>query len=39
MILYTKDPKNSTRTLLKPENTFSEVAGHKNNAQKKTIYK
>lgn len=34
MILYTKDPKNSTRTFLKPENTFSEVVGHKNSTKK-----
>lgn len=38
MILYTKYPKNTTRTFLKPVNPFSEVAEHKNDTQK-TIYK
>jgi hypothetical protein len=34
MILYLKDPKNSTRTLLDLINMFSKVAGYKINTQK-----
>jgi hypothetical protein len=34
MILYMKDPKNSTKKLLELINTFSKVAGYKTNTQK-----
>jgi hypothetical protein len=33
MILYLKDPKNSTQKLLDTKNSFSNVAGHKINLQ------
>jgi hypothetical protein len=36
MILYLKDPKDSTRTLIDLINTFSKVAGYKINLQKIT---
>jgi hypothetical protein len=34
MILYSKDPKNSTQKLLDTINIYSKVAGHKINLQK-----
>jgi hypothetical protein len=34
MILYLKDPKNSTQKLLDTINSFSNVAGYKINLQK-----
>jgi hypothetical protein len=34
MILYLKDPKNSTQKLLDTINSYSKVAGHKINLQK-----
>jgi hypothetical protein len=34
MIVYTNDPKNSTRELLNLINSFSEVAGYKINSNK-----
>jgi hypothetical protein len=34
MILYLKDPKNSTQKLLDTINSFSNVAGYKSNLQK-----
>jgi hypothetical protein len=34
MILYLKDPKNSTQTLLDTINNYSKVAGYKTNIEK-----
>ena len=34
MIVYISDPKNSTKELLQPINTFSNVAGYKINSKK-----
>jgi hypothetical protein len=34
MILYLKDPKNSTRKLLNLQNTFGKIAGYKSDIQK-----
>jgi hypothetical protein len=38
MILYLKDPKNSTPKLLDTINSFSNVAGHKINLQKSVAF-
>jgi hypothetical protein len=38
MILYLKDPKNSTQNLLDTINSFSNVAGYKINLQKSFLY-
>jgi hypothetical protein len=38
MILYLKDPKNSTRKLLDTINNFSNVAGYKINLQKSVAF-
>jgi hypothetical protein len=38
MILYLKDPKNSTPKLLDIVNSFSEVAGYKINLQKSLAF-
>jgi hypothetical protein len=38
MILYIKDPKNSTPKLLKTINSFSKVVGHKINLQKAVAF-
>jgi hypothetical protein len=38
MILYPKDPENSTKKLLELINTFSKVAGYKNNTQKSVAF-
>jgi hypothetical protein len=38
MILYLKDPKNSTQTLLDTINSFSNVAGYKINLQKPVAF-
>jgi hypothetical protein len=38
MILFMKDPKNSTKKLLAFINTFSKVSGYKINAQKSVAF-
>jgi hypothetical protein len=38
MILYFKDPKNSTQTLLDTINNYSKVAGYKINLQKSLAF-
>jgi hypothetical protein len=38
MILYLKDPKNSTQKLLDITNTYSNVAGYKINLQKSVAF-
>jgi hypothetical protein len=38
MILYLKDPKNSTQKLLDIINSYSKVAGHKINLQKSVAF-
>jgi hypothetical protein len=38
MILYLKDPKNSTKKLLDTINSYSKVAGHKINLQKSLAF-
>jgi hypothetical protein len=38
MILYLKDPKNSTQKLLNTINSFSNVAGYKINLQKSLAF-
>jgi hypothetical protein len=38
MILYLKDPKDSTQKLLDTTNSFSNVAGYKINLQKTFLY-
>jgi hypothetical protein len=38
MILYLKDPKNSTQKLLDTINRYSKVAGYKNNLQKSLAF-
>jgi hypothetical protein len=38
MILYLRDPKNSTRELLEIINSFSKVAGYKINIQKSVAF-
>jgi hypothetical protein len=38
MILYKKDPKNSTKKLLDTINSFSKVAGYKINLQKSVTF-
>jgi hypothetical protein len=38
MILYLKDPKNSTKKLLGVANSFAKVAGHKINRQKSVAF-
>ena len=38
MIVYISDPKNSTRELLIPINSFSEVAGYKINSKKSMAF-
>jgi hypothetical protein len=38
MILYLKDPKNSTKELLDIINTFSKVVGYKINTQKSVAF-
>jgi hypothetical protein len=38
MILYLKDPKNSTQKLLDPINSYSKVAGYKINLQKSLAF-
>jgi hypothetical protein len=38
MILYLKDPKNSTQNLLDTLNSFSNVAGYKINLQKSVAF-
>ena len=38
MIVYTTDPKNSTRELLNLINSFSEVAGHKIKSNKSMAF-
>jgi hypothetical protein len=38
MILYLKDPKNSTQKLLDTINSYSKVAGYKINLQKSFLY-
>jgi hypothetical protein len=38
MILYLKDPKNSTQKLLDTINSFSNVAGYKINLQKSVAF-
>ena len=38
MIVYTSDPKNSTRELLNLINTFNEVAGYKINSKKSMAF-
>jgi hypothetical protein len=38
MILYLKDPKNSTKKLLDLINTFSKVAGYEINTQKSLAF-
>jgi hypothetical protein len=38
MILYLKDPKNSTQKLLSTINSFSNVAGYKINLQKSEAF-
>jgi hypothetical protein len=38
MILYFKDPKNSTQKLLDPINSYTEVAGYKINLQKSLAF-
>jgi IS4 transposase len=38
MILYLKDPKNSTQNLLNTINSFSDVAGYKINLQKSVAF-
>jgi hypothetical protein len=39
MILYLKDPKNSTPKLLDTKNSFSNVAGYKINFQKSLAFR
>jgi hypothetical protein len=38
MILYLKDPKNSTQNLLDTINSYSKVAGYKINLQKSLVF-
>jgi hypothetical protein len=38
MILYLKDPKNSTQKLLDPINSYSKVAGYKINIEKSLAF-
>jgi hypothetical protein len=38
MILYLKDPRNSTRKLLNTINSFNKVAGYKINLQKSVAF-
>jgi hypothetical protein len=38
MILYLKDPRNSTPNLLDTINSFSNVAGYKINLQKSVVF-
>jgi hypothetical protein len=38
MILYLKDPKNSTQKLLDTINSYSKVAGHKINIEKSLAF-
>jgi hypothetical protein len=38
MILYLKDPKNSTQKLLKTINSYSKVTGYKINLQKSLAF-
>jgi hypothetical protein len=38
MILYLKDPKNSTQKLLDTKNSYSKVAGYKINLQKSLAF-
>jgi hypothetical protein len=38
MILYLKDPKNSTQKLLDKINSYSKVAGYKINSQKSLAF-
>jgi hypothetical protein len=38
MILYLKDPKNSTQKLLDTKNSYSKVAGYKINPQKSLAF-
>jgi hypothetical protein len=38
MILYHKDPKNSTQKLLDAINSYSKVTGHKSNLQKSLAF-
>ena len=38
MILYTENPKNSTRKLLELINEYSKVAGYKINTQKSIVF-
>jgi len=38
MIVYLSDPKSSTRELLSLINTFSKVAGYKNNSNKSVAF-
>jgi hypothetical protein len=38
MILYLKDPKNSTKKLLDTINSYSKVAGYKTNLQKSVVF-
>jgi hypothetical protein len=38
MILYLKDPKNSTQKLLDTINSYSKVAGYKTNLQKSLAF-
>jgi hypothetical protein len=38
MIVYKSDPKNSTRELLNPINSFSEVVGYKINSNKSMVF-
>jgi hypothetical protein len=38
MLIYTRDPKNSTRELLNLINSFSAVAGYKTNSNKSVAF-
>ena len=38
MILYTENPKDSTKNLLELVNKFSKIAGHKVNIQKSVVF-
>jgi hypothetical protein len=38
MILYLKDPKNSTQKLLDTINSYSKVAGYKINSKKSLVF-
>jgi hypothetical protein len=38
MILYLKDPKNSTKKLLDTINSYSKVVGYKNKLQKSLVF-